>query len=230
MLHNIAKKIVFFIIRIRKTLLGNHLRLEKGVRVKNNASLEGYNKLCKNSYLSGSLGFGSYIGENSVVIGKVGRFCSIASNVTFLTKTHPISGFVSTHPIFYSLKKQCGITFASEQLFDEEPKLDGSKFSIIVGNDVYIGYGATIIGPAIIGDGAVVAANATVIGDVAPYTVVGGIPAKLIKQRFSEDDIKWLLQFQWWNRDMKWIEEHSDSFMSIKALKLTVGKESGGTS
>ena len=230
MLHNIAKKMVFFTIRIRETLSGNHLRLEKGVRVKNSASLEGYNKLCKNSYLSGSLGFGSYIGENSVVIGKVGRFCSIASNVTFLTKTHPISGFVSTHPIFYSLKKQCGITFASEQLFDEEPKLDGSKFSIIVGNDVYIGYGATIIGPAIIGDGAVVAANATVIGDVAPYTVVGGIPAKLIKQRFSEDDIKWLLQFQWWNRDMKWIEEHSDSFMSIKALKLTVGKESGGTS
>lgn len=230
MLHNIAKKMVFFIIRIRKTLSGNHLRLEKGVRVKNNASLEGYNKLCKNSYLSGSLGFGSYIGENSVVIGKVGRFCSIASNVTFLTKTHPISGFVSTHPIFYSLKKQCGITFASGQLFDEEPKLDGSKFSIIVGNDVYIGYGATIIGPAIIGDGAVVAANATVIGDVAPYTVVGGIPAKLIKQRFSEDDIKWLMQLQWWNRDVKWIEEHSDSFMSIKALKLTVGKESGGTS
>ena len=155
---------------------------------------------------------------------------SAVSNVTFLTKTHPISGFVSTHPIFYSLKKQCGITFASGQLFDEEPKLDGSKFSIIVGNDVYIGYGATIIGPAIIGDGAVVAANATVIGDVAPYTVVGGIPAKLIKQRFSEDDIKWLMQLQWWNRDVKWIEEHSDSFMSIKALKLTVGKESGGTS
>ena len=99
-----------------------------------------------------------------------------------------------------------------------------------MGNDVYIGYGATIIGPAIIGDGAVVAANATVIGDVAPYTVVGGIPAKLIKQRFSEDDIKWLMQLQWWNRDVKWIEEHSDSFMSIKALKLTVGKESGGTS
>lgn len=229
-MHNIAKKMVFFIIRIRKTLSGNHLRLEKGVRVKSNASLEGYNRLCKNSYLSGSLGFGSYIGENSVVIGKVGRFCSIASNVIFLTKTHPISGFVSTHPIFYSLKKQCGITFASEQLFDEEPKLDESKFSIIVGNDVYIGYGATIIGPAIIGDGAVIAANATVIGDVAPYTVVGGIPAKIIKQRFSEDDIKWLMQLQWWNRDVKWIEEHSDSFMSIKALKLTVNKESSGTS
>ena len=150
-----------------------HIKLGQKSRIKKAAHFEGYNKVGISSFFDGEIGLCSYIGTNSIVIGKVGRFCSISDKVVFLTKTHPIDSFVSTHPAFYSLKKQSGISFVNYQKFDEEPCYSNEKYSIIVGNDVYIGYGAVIIGPVKIGDGAVICANAVVTKDVPPYSVVG---------------------------------------------------------
>jgi virginiamycin A acetyltransferase len=73
------------------------------------------------------------------------------------------------------------------------------KGDIVIGNDVWIGYNATIGAGVTIGDGAIIATNATVVKDVAPYTIVGGNPARAIKRRFPEQTIEQLLELRWWD-------------------------------
>jgi len=208
--------------KIRKS----HLIIGFRAKATWNSQFEGYNKLGHHSFFSGHMGYASYIGAYSIVSGTIGRYCSIADNVIFLTYTHPTSKFVSTHPAFYSLKKQSGFTYATEQLFDEEPTLPNSDESIIVGNDVYIGYGATIIGPVIIGDGAVIAANAVVTSNVEPYSIVAGVPARKIKARFSDDEKNFLQKLAWWNKPRDWIKEHSSEFEDINIFMNTVDRDS----
>ncbi|MCL4154773.1 UNVERIFIED_CONTAM: hypothetical protein GTU68_004383 [Idotea baltica] len=82
------------------------------------------------------------------------------------------------------------------------------KGDLIIGNDVWIGYNATIMAGITIGDGAIIATNATVVKDVAPYTIVGGNPAREIRKRFSDKEIEKLLDLKWWDRDINWITEH----------------------
>ena len=197
---------------------------EYGAKARPGTTFEGMNKLSHHAHFSGELGFASYIGANSTVGGKVGRFCSIAENVIFLSKTHPVQEFVSTHPAFYSLKKQSGFTYVSEQMFDEAPVPENRKYSIEVGNDVYIGYGATIVGPCRIGDGAVIAAGAVVTGDVPDYAIVGGVPAKIIKYRFTEEEINFLKDLKWWDKPQDWLKKHAKEFDSVEHLKATLDK------
>jgi virginiamycin A acetyltransferase len=83
-----------------------------------------------------------------------------------------------------------------------------SKGDTRIGNDVWIGYNATIMPGVHVGDGAIIAANATVTKDVAPYAIVGGNPAREVKKRFSEADIQALLELQWWNWDIEKITQH----------------------
>lgn len=73
------------------------------------------------------------------------------------------------------------------------------KGDIVVGNDVWIGYEAVIMSGVTIGDGAIVGTRAVVTKDVPPYTIVGGVPAKPIRKRFTDEIISELLKFQWWN-------------------------------
>nr|WP_317166418.1 CatB-related O-acetyltransferase [Yeosuana marina] len=77
-----------------------------------------------------------------------------------------------------------------------------------MGNDVWIGHNATIMPGVTIGDGAIIVTNATVTKDVKPYSIVGGNPAKLIKKRFSDNDINNLLEIKWWNWDIEKITKH----------------------
>ena len=121
----------------------------------------------------------------------IGKFCMIASDVTFIMNgANHLTNTVSSYPF---------------SIFGNgwEGALDGKKFpnkgNIVVGNDVWIGYNATILAGVTIGDGAIIATNATVTKDVAPYTIVGGNPAALIKKRFSQEHIELLLKMQWWN-------------------------------
>lgn len=78
------------------------------------------------------------------------------------------------------------------------PKLKGD---IVIGNDVWIGSNAKIMSGVHVGDGSIIAANAVVTKDVEPYTVVGGVPAKMIKKRFPDETIQMLEQMKWWNWD-----------------------------
>ena len=102
--------------------------------------------------------------------------------------------------------------------------MDGKSYpqkgDINIGNDVWIGYNATMMAGVTIGDGAIIATNATVIKDVEPYSIVGGNPAKEIKKRFSEDIISKLLELKWWNWDIEKITKNIQSLTNNNFEKL----------
>lgn len=214
-----AREIIYWIIGIVHRIKNRHVIIEHKAKVRFDSILEGYNKFSKYSFFSGKIGYGSYIGDWSNIEGEIGRYCSIAAHVTFLNMTHPVKTFVSTAPCFYSLLCQNGMTYVKDQKFREIYEKENGKYPITIGNDVYIGYGATIIAPATIGDGAVIAAHAVVTGNVEPYTIVGGAPAKPIRKRFSDEDIRFFLDLAWWNKDEEWIKKYADYFDSVERLR-----------
>jgi acetyltransferase-like isoleucine patch superfamily enzyme len=139
----------------------------------------------------------SYINSNTQIRNcHIGKFCSIGSNVKIVLGFHPIDR-ISTHPAFYSNNKSFK-TFADKSYFEEYQ-------DVHIGNDVWVGQGALILGGVKIGDGAVIAANAVVTKDVSEYSVVGGIPARIIKKRFDTATITLLQESQWWNKSEKWL-------------------------
>ncbi len=138
---------------------------------------------------------------------------------------HPTKRFVSVHPAFYSTLKQCGFTYVSENKYSEYRWIDPeNRITVMVGNDVWIGTGVRIMEGVKIGDGAIVAAGSVVTKDVEPYSIVGGVPAKHIRYRFSEEQIKKLMKLCWWNKGEIWIRENADLFEDIEKL---LQKESG---
>ncbi len=217
------REIIYYIIMIYQRFIYRDVQFDFLSKAALSSTFGGMNKLSHHAFFSGELGFASYIGANSVVIGKIGKYCSIGERVHFITKTHPVKEYVSTHPCFYSLKKQCGFTYTDRQLYNEEPLLEGSKYSIEVGNDVYIGFGATLIGPCRIGNGAVIAAGAVVTDDVPDYAVVGGVPAKVIKYRFDIEQIQYLNWLKWWDKSPEWLKRNVTDFQSIEFLKTRIG-------
>lgn len=145
----------------------------------------------------------------------IGKFCSIASGARFLLNSanHTLKS-LSTYPF---------------PLFYEEWGLDmknvadswDNKGDIIVGNDVWLGYEAVILAGVTIGDGAIIGTRAVVTKDVAPYTIVGGIPAKPIRKRFSDDTISVLTDMKWWDWSKEEIAKNMDKIQSgcIERLK-----------
>lgn len=181
-------------------------------------SFEGMNVIHKNVIFRGKLGYGSYIGDNCNINAVVGRYCSIASNVKTISGVHPTSTFVSTHPCFFSIKKQAGFTYVQKNKFSEDRFVDKYKHLAKIGNDVWIGSNVTILPGIEIGDGAIVAAGSVVSKNIPPYSIVGGVPCRLIKKRFSDKQIDVLERFQWWDKDIKWIEQNADKFSDIEVF------------
>lgn len=189
----------------------------KGANIDRHATFEGQNKIGAKSWFDGFMGYGSYIGEECTMKAKIGRFCSIGHKVVVLTGTHPSHKYVSTNPVFFSLGCQNGTTFVKEQKFKELVYADEkNKYGAIIGNDVWIGYNATIMGGVTIGDGAIVASGALVRNNVEPYTVVAGQPARVIRKRFTDEQAEWLVNFRWWDKPLDWIKNHADEFEDIE--------------
>jgi virginiamycin A acetyltransferase len=131
-----------------------------------------------------------FVGDKLII----GKFCMIASDVKFIMNgANHLSESISAYPF---------AIFGNGWENAMEGKSYPNKGDINIGNDVWIGYNATIMGGVSIGDGAIIATNATVTKDVAPYTIVGGNPAIEIRKRFDDDTIKKLLDIQWWNWDI----------------------------
>ncbi|HEY8890106.1 MAG TPA: CatB-related O-acetyltransferase [Clostridium sp.] len=173
-----------------------------------------------------SFGYASYCGEETYVHNAlIGKYTCIGPRTRTIDGKHPTKDFVSIHPAFYSTRKQAGFTYVNNNKFEElpHPKYDG--YSIKIGNDVWIGADVRILDGVEIGDGAIVATGAVVSNDIPSYAIVGGVPAKIIRYRFSEDDIKFLQQLQWWDKDEKWIKAHVDQFGDIKILIQEVKKD-----
>jgi acetyltransferase-like isoleucine patch superfamily enzyme len=118
----------------------------------------------------------------------IGKFCSIADNVSIMLCAEHNVDWVTTYPFNYLLPS---FAFIQGHPF--------SKGDITIGNDVWIGSDAKIMSGVHIGDGAIIAANALVTKNVEPYSIWGGVPAKFIKKRFSDEIIAKLLKLQWWN-------------------------------
>lgn len=178
------------------------------------STFEGANRLFEGASFRGHMGYGSYIGSKSNICGKIGRFTSIARYVDWNPGIHPYEApYVTTCPLFYSLRKQHGMTFAKEQCFDE------LRNNLIIGNDCWIGQHVFMVGGITIGDGAVVLAGAVVTKNVPPYAIVGGVPAKVIRYRYDEETIQWLLKIQWWNNSIEWFKEHWQLLNDIDKLK-----------
>ncbi len=136
---------------------------------------------------------------------KIGKFCSIGSEVMIGLERHPSRGFISTCEAFY-VGKSAGIpSFVNKELFKE-------GLPVEIGNDVWIGSRAMILGGLTVGHGAIIGAGAIVTRDVEPYSVVAGVPAGLTRKRYSADRIEKLLEFAWWDRDMEWIRKNAIAF------------------
>jgi acetyltransferase-like isoleucine patch superfamily enzyme len=149
--------------------------------------------------------------------GIIGRFCSIGPFVECVYGRHPLYPFVSTHPAFFSIQRQTGFTFVTNQCYEEHKYIENSK-SFIIGNDVWIGYGSKIMEGITIGDGAIIAASSIVTKDIPCYEIWGGVPAKKIKDRFSDEIKEKLLEIQWWNNDLEWCAENAVYFTDINAF------------
>lgn len=227
--------------------LGDYARLVKTLGVRNrlkklkrcqidgrscvnftNCEFEGNNTVGKFTILNHcSLGLASYISESSCLVHtSVGRYCAIGPFVHIVNGRHPARKFVSIHPAFYSTGKQTGFTFVNENRFTEFAYADYEKGLFVrIGNDVWIGDGVSIMDGVTIADGTIIGAGAVVTKDTEPYSIVGGNPAKLIRYRFDEEDIDFLLKLQWWNRDKEWIAKYAPYFDDIQNLKHALQKE-----
>lgn len=170
--------------------------------------------ICKNT----ELGDFTYIAPGTKINNaKIGKFCSIGPDCKIGLGKHPATTFVSTHPIFFSTSKQAQISFVKENKYKEAEPIE-------IGNDVWIGANVMIMDGVTIGDGAIIAAGAVVTKGVPAYAIVCGVPAKVIKYRFNNNDIGFLQDYQWYMNDPVWLQENVELFHDIKKLKKEISK------
>lgn len=151
-----------------------------------------------------TIGKYSYVGKNtSVTCSNIGSFCSISSNCVLGLANHTID-FLSTSPLFTEKYNGTGYSWTDMQ------KNPYKQLSI--GNDVWIGTRAIIMGGLKIGDGAIIAAGAIVTKDVPPYAIVAGIPARIIRFRFSDEVIAEIMKIQWWNLSEEFLKNNIHLF------------------
>ncbi|MBI1172751.1 antibiotic acetyltransferase [bacterium] len=138
---------------------------------------------------------------------RIGQFCSIATQLTVLLGGNHRTDWATTFPFGRIFKAQLG-----DQIMEGQPYSNGD---VTVGNDVWFGRNVTVMSGVTIGDGAVIAANATVVGDIGPYEIWGGNPAKLLRKRFDDAIIAELLALKWWDAPVGKIREISAILSSV---------------
>ncbi|MFW3405390.1 CatB-related O-acetyltransferase [Aliarcobacter butzleri] len=177
--------------------------IRKDIKLEHKVNIGSYcNINCK------SIGKYTFIGNNTIIDSStmtIGRFCSISSGVKIGLRAHP-QFFISTHPFCYA--KRYGFTK------DKFSEIEYSGYTYI-GNDVLISANTIILAGVRIGNGAIVGAGSVVTKDVEPYSVVAGVPAKLIKYRFDKKNIEKLLEIKWWDIDENKLRKNIDLFESI---------------
>ena len=151
-----------------------------------------------------------FIGDKLII----GKFCALSRGIKFIMNgaNHKMSGF-STYPFEIFGKSWKRIT--------PQPRDYPFKGDTVIGNDVWLGYEAIIMPGVTIGDGAIIAAKSVVTKDIQPYTIVGGNPARVIRQRFPDKIVETLLEIAWWNWNIEKITRNLEKIVSadIEALK-----------
>jgi acetyltransferase-like isoleucine patch superfamily enzyme len=187
----------------RGTVADEKCQFEEGVVLKSNARVW----RCR-------IGRYSYIGHDSEFQDcTIGRFCSVAPYVLCGLGQHPLRSYVAMSPTFYRNPAPCLTLVERTRFLDEYAPIH-------IGSDVWIGTRAIVKDGVSVGHGAVVGAGAVVTGDVPPYAIVGGVPARVIRYRFPKDIVDRLLAISWWDRDLEWIRSHIDSFADVEKFVL----------
>lgn len=183
----------------------------KGPNPKTTYPLSNYNRLCflKNIVKHPQISVGDYtyyddfedvhnfeknvkylfdfVGDKLII----GKYCMIASDVTFIMNgANHLTDAISTYPF---------AIFGNGWEGAMDGKSYPTKGDTLIGNDVWIGYGATIMPGVRIGDGSIIATKSVVTKDVPPYSIVGGNPVKVIKQRYNQETIDYLMDLKWWD-------------------------------
>jgi len=149
-----------------------------------------------------------FIGDKLII----GKFCMIASDVTFIMNgANHLSEAISTYPF---------AIFGDDWSNAMDGKEYPTKGDTIIGNDVWIGFGATIMPGITVGDGAIIATKSVVTKDIEPYSIVGGNPAKKIRKRFLEPEIKELLELRWWDWPIEKITQNVNVLTENKIREL----------
>ncbi|MFG6080413.1 CatB-related O-acetyltransferase [Paracoccus litorisediminis] len=189
------------------------LRVYRGLDTRNNTVNIGYEAPVQLSnsdmfvYQDVRIGMYSYLRTGTVrYVRSIGRYCSIGPGVTLGEGEHP-TNWLGTTPTQYTLNAFSWYEPQMERVKSRRIKRtpdnsDDAKGDIEIGNDVWIGGGSTVRRGIRIGDGAIIAGNAFVTRDVLPYEIVGGLPARHLRFRFSDEVIARLLELQWWRFDI----------------------------
>lgn len=218
--------------KVYKNALVKNSRLEENVKIGDFARIEN-SVFGKNADVQrfamiyhSVMGDYSYVGRNFTCWhARIGKFCSISWNVGIGGANHDYNR-ISQHAFLYA--PQFGMLGPGQ-----EKGYDRFDSPCEIGNDVWIGCNAVICRGVHIGDGAVVGAGAVVTKDVKPYTIVGGVPAKMIKRRCSEDLARRLQRTEWWNLSSDVIKSNYCLFNqritdeSVRSIELLVEKEFG---
>lgn len=192
---------------VKNSTLGDNVKVGDFGRIENsvfgrNVDLQRFSMI-----YNSNMGDYSYVGRNFTCWhATIGKFCSISWNVGIGGANHDYTR-VSQHAFLYA--SQFGMMSA-----DMQPGYDRFESLCEIGNDVWIGCNAVVCRGVRIGDGAVIAAGAVVTKDVEPYTIVGGVPAKLIKRRCPKELAERLIKLEWWNMEPSFIKEHFSIFNS----------------
>lgn len=184
------------------------------------STFEGSNVINKGTIvIKSNIGFASYIGSNSRVLNaNIGRYCCIGRNLDIVYAQHPLYDCLSMHPVFYSTYNYL-FSFVKEDRYSLFKYVEKDR-SVIIDNDVWIGDNVTILGGIHIGNGVAIAANSVVTKDVPPYAIVGGNPAKVIKYRFSDENIKKLVELRWWDKEFSVLTEVANLFFGDPSTKI----------
>lgn len=175
-----------------KENVGKHVKINPPAHIGPTTTIGDYTIIARNAIISRTT---------------VGKCCSLGPNLFCGWGIHPTNG-ISSHTMFYSTKKQSGITLSKEdKIVEQKP--------ITIGNDVYVGANVTILDGVTIGDGAMIGAGAVVSKDIPPYAIAVGCPIKIVKYRFDEETRKKLQETRWWDFPEDQLQDVEKMFFDI---------------
>lgn len=184
--------------------LGSHCLIDRDVVVAERAILGDYTIIYRGSVIGKEviLGNYSYVNAGSLILsGHIGHFCSISYSCQVGMPEHPVN-WLSTSPYIYGDKNILGL-----------PELwEDTQAPPTIGNDVWIGAQAIVLQGVNVGHGAIIAAGAVVTKDVPAYAIVAGVPAKIIRHRYSPSVIDYLLQLKWWEMPLEQLTQMQTLF------------------
>lgn len=193
------------------------------VRLRGTATLrsrfEGSNAVGEKSSFDGTLGYCAYIGKNCEISARVGKFTCIGNNVLTVIANHLLEPFATIDPAFFSVRSAVRDRCVDRQKFYEYRFFDEANgVGVSIGSDMRTGNNVLIPGGVTIGNGAIAAAGAVAAKDVPKYSIIGGVPGKKIRMRFSREQREKLASNAWWEKDRSWFIQNGDLFDDVDKL------------